>query len=118
MVEPHGRLGRDLRRVYTDVLNDWFGVGIPKTNTLLFRSSPTTLDFPTVSLFSDVVETVASGSWTNKSVWTVGRQPFPGEFVRINTGHTVTIGQNTTVRNVKLNGKVQFTGPYKLMITG
>ena len=108
----------DFRRVYTDVLNDWFGVGIPKTNTLLFRSSPTTLDFPTVSLFSDVVETVASGSWTNKSVWTVGRQPFPGEFVRINTGHTVTIGQNTTVRNVKLNGKVQFTGPYKLMITG
>ncbi len=108
----------DFRRVYSDVLNDWFGAGVTKTNTLLFRSSTTALDFPTVSLFSNEVETVASGAWTNKSVWTVGRQPFPGEFVRVNTGHTVTIGQNTTVRNVKLNGKIQFTGPYKLMITG
>ncbi len=108
----------DFRRVYTDVLNDWFGAGVAKTNSLLFRSSTTALDFPTVSLFSNEVETVASGAWTNKSVWTVGRQPFPGEFVRVNTGHTVTVGQNITVRNVKLNGKIQFTGPYKLMITG
>ncbi|MCY7359617.1 MAG: DUF1501 domain-containing protein, partial [Rudanella sp.] len=108
----------DFRRVYSDVLNDWFGAGVAKTNTLLFRSSTTALDFPTVSLFSNEVETVASGAWTNKSVWTVGRQPFPGEFVRVNTGHTVTIGQNTTVRNVKLNGKIQLTGPYKLIITG
>ena len=108
----------DFRRVYTDVLNDWFGAGFTKTNSLLFRSSTNALDFPTVSLFSDVVETVASGSWTNRAVWTVGRQPFPGEFVQVNAGHTVTVGQNITVRNVKLNGKIQFTGPYKLMITG
>jgi len=108
----------DFRRVYTDVLNDWFGAGVSKTNSLLFRSSTSALDFPTVSLFANEVETVASGNWENKAVWTVGRQPFPGEFVRVNVGHTVTVGQNITVRNVKLNGKIQFTGPYKLMITG
>lgn len=108
----------DFRRVYTDVLNDWFGAGIPKTNSLLFRSSLNALDFPTVSLFRNEVETVASGAWTNKAVWTVGRQPLPTEYVRVNPGHTVTIGQDTTVKNIKLDGKIQFTGNYKLKITG
>lgn len=108
----------DFRRVYSDVLNDWFGAGVAKTNSLLFRSSPSTLDFPTVSLFRNEVETVASGAWTNRAVWTVGRQPLPGEYVRVNAGHTVTIGQDVTVRNVKLDGKIQFAGNYKLRITG
>ncbi|WP_027303245.1 DUF1501 domain-containing protein [Rudanella lutea] len=102
----------DFRRVYGDLLTDWFGAAPATTGQVLFRN------FPTVSLFSDVVETVASGDWTNRAVWTVGRQPMPGEFVRVNAGHTVTIGQNVSVRNVKLDGKLQFTGPYKLSITG
>jgi uncharacterized protein (DUF1501 family) len=108
----------DFRRVYTDVLNDWFGAGVPKTNSLLFRSSVNTLDFPTVSLFSDTVETLKTGDWADSSVWTVGRKPFANEFVRVNAGHTVTVGAPTTVRNIKLDGKIKFTGPYNLKVTG
>ncbi len=108
----------DFRRVYTDVLNDWFGAGVPKTNSLLYRASPSTLDFPTVSLFRNEVETVASGPWTNKAVWTVGRQPLPGEFVKVNPGHTVTVSQDVTIKNLRLEGKLQFTGNYKVKLTG
>jgi uncharacterized protein (DUF1501 family) len=108
----------DFRRIYTDILNEWFGAGTPKTNSLLFRSSQNQLDFPTISLFSNVVETVSSGNWTTKTTWTVGRQPLPGEYVRVCPGHTVTVGQNISVKGVKLDGKIQFTGPYKLTITG
>jgi uncharacterized protein (DUF1501 family) len=70
----------DFRRVYTDVLNDWFGTQATTTDTLLFRN------FTTISLFSDVIETVASGRWDNPNVWTAGRPPFANEYVRINTG--------------------------------
>nr|WP_293840111.1 DUF1501 domain-containing protein [uncultured Arsenicibacter sp.] len=102
----------DFRRVYNDILNDWFGAGQSKTDTLLFRN------FPTVSLFSNMVESVASGDWTDKNTWTVGRMPFPNEFVRICPGHTVTVGQSVTLRNLKLDGKLKFAGNYKVKLTG
>lgn len=102
----------DFRRVYTDILNDWFGTARSTTNTLLFRQ------FPTVSLFSDTIETVASGHWTNRNVWTVGRVPTAGEYVRVNAGHTITIDQTVTVKNIRLEGKIKFTGPYSIRMTG
>lgn len=108
----------DFRRVYTDILNDWFGAGIPKTNELLFRSSLNALDFPTVSLFSDTVETIKTGDWADRSVWSVGRKPLATELVRVNAGHTVTVGAPATVRNIKLDGTIKFTGPYNLKVTG
>lgn len=108
----------DFRRVYTDILNDWFGAGVPKTNNLLFRSSLNALDFPTVSLFSNVVETLKTGDWADRTVWSVGRKPLATEFVRVNAGHTVTVGAPTTVRNIKLDGKIRFTGPHNLKVTG
>lgn len=102
----------DFRRVYTDILNDWFGTTHTTTDTLLFH------DFPTVSLFSDTVETIASGNWQDPSVWSVGRVPLGSEYVKVNTGHSITIGQTVTVKNIRLEGNIQFTGPYSIQMTG
>jgi uncharacterized protein (DUF1501 family) len=102
----------DFRRVYTDVLNDWFGTARTTTSSLLFR------DFPTVSLFSDTVETLASGNWQDKAVWTVGRVPFANEYVKVNAGHTMTVDQTVMVKNIQLAGKLKFTGPYSVKMTG
>lgn len=102
----------DFRRVYNDILTDWFGSAQTTTDNLLFRN------FPTVSLFSTMVESVASGDWTDSSVWTVGRKPFPTEYVRVRPGHTVTVAQPVTVRNLKLDGKLKFMGPYTVKLTG
>ena len=102
----------DFRRVYTDVLNDWFGTARTTTNALLFKN------FPTVSLFSNTIETVASGNWMNRNVWTVGRVPTAGEYVSINAGHTLTVDQTVTVKNIRLERKLKFTGPYSIRMTG
>ncbi|GAB3990569.1 DUF1501 domain-containing protein [Spirosoma daeguense] len=102
----------DFRRVYTDVLNDWFGANRSTTNTLLFR------EFPTVSLFSDTVETVASGNWQDRNVWTVGRVPFANEYVKVNAGHTLTLDQTVMVKNIKLEGKIKVNGPYTIRMVG
>jgi uncharacterized protein (DUF1501 family) len=100
----------DFRRVYTDVLNDWFGTAPTTTTNLLFRQ------FPTVSLFSRAVETMASGNWMDKTKWTVGRVPFASEYVKINAGHTMVVDQTIQVKQLQLNGKIQFTGPYKIRL--
>ncbi len=102
----------DFRRVYTDILNDWFGTQHTTTNALLFR------EFPTVSLFSDTVETVASGNWQDRNVWTVGRVPFANEYVKVNAGHTLTIDRSISVKNIRLEGKLMYTGPYSIQMTG
>ncbi len=102
----------DFRRVYADILNDWFGTQATTTDSLLFRN------FKTVSLFSDVIETVASGQWTDPDVWTAGRPPFASEYVRINAGHTVQVAAPVTVRNIQMNGNLNFTGTFGLNVTG
>lgn len=102
----------DFRRVYTDILNDWFGTDHSTTSSLLFH------EFPTVSLFSNTVETITSGNWQDRSVWTVGREPFANEYVKVNAGHTLTINKTITVKNIQLNGKINFTGPYTIQMTG
>ncbi|MVM30183.1 DUF1501 domain-containing protein [Spirosoma sp. HMF4905] len=102
----------DFRRVYTDILNDWFGAQHTTTSSLLFH------EFPTVSLFSDTVETVATGNWKDPNVWTVGRVPFANEYVKVNAGHTLTIDKTVSVKNIRLEGKLLFTGPYSIQMTG
>ncbi|MFB9294081.1 DUF1501 domain-containing protein [Persicitalea jodogahamensis] len=102
----------DFRRVYTDILNDWFGAQTTKTDQHLFGH------FDTISLFSDVIETVASGNWNDNGVWTAGRPPFPNEYVRVNTGHTVQVSGPITVRNIQMNGNLNFMGNFGLNITG
>ncbi|GAB4045061.1 DUF1501 domain-containing protein [Spirosoma litoris] len=102
----------DFRRVYTDILNDWFGTQHTTTNTLLFH------EFPTVSLFSNTVETVTTGNWKDPNVWTVGRVPFANEYVKVNAGHTLTVDKTISVKNIRLEGKLLFTGPYSIQMTG
>lgn len=102
----------DFRRVYTDILTDWFGTPQTTTNALLYRN------FPTVSLFSDTVGTIQSGNWTDPATWSVGRMPLANEYVQVNSGHTVTVGQTVSVRNLKLNGNLKFTGAYTIKLTG
>jgi uncharacterized protein (DUF1501 family) len=102
----------DFRRVYTDILNDWFGTAKTTTNSLLFRN------FNTISLFSDFVETVGNGNWNNRDVWSVGRKPLASEYVKVNPEHTVTVGQDVTVKNIRLEGNLNFTGNYKVNVVG
>jgi hypothetical protein len=104
----------DFRRVYGDILNDWFGTADAKTDQLLYR------DFKTTSLFSDVVQTIASGSWPNPEIWSNGRVPDIKAIVRINSGHTVDVGQNITAKDVKVEsgGKLKFLGDFTVNITG
>ncbi|AUD07157.1 DUF1501 domain-containing protein [Spirosoma pollinicola] len=102
----------DFRRVYADVLTGWFGTAPATTDAVLSRN------FPTVSLFSTMVETVSSGNWQDRTAWSVGRVPFITDYVRVNAGHTLTVNNTISVRNIQLNGKLNFTGPYSIMITG
>jgi hypothetical protein len=104
----------DFRRVYSDVLNDWFGTAEGTTDQLLFR------DFVTTSLFSDTVQTITSGSWINPEIWSNGRVPSVKDLVQINSGHVVEVGSNITAKDVKVRtgGEVKFLGSYSINITG
>lgn len=102
----------DFRRVYSDVLNDWFGTDSSKTNQVLFRN------FKTTSLFSDTVQSISSGAWANPEIWSSGRVPSIRDIVRINSGHVIDVGQNVTARDVKVEvgGELNFLGDYNVNI--
>jgi uncharacterized protein (DUF1501 family) len=102
----------DFRRVYADILNDWFGTAKSTTDTVLFKN------FKTISLFSNYVETIATGQWDNQNIWSVGRKPLATEYVKINSGHTVTVSQDVYVKNIQLEGNINFTGKFKVNVTG
>ncbi|WP_026632556.1 DUF1501 domain-containing protein [Dyadobacter alkalitolerans] len=104
----------DFRRVYSDVLNDWFGTATSKTSQLLFKN------FQTTSLFSDVVQTIGSGFWANPEIWSHGRVPSSRDIVNVNSGHKVTVGQNIVAKDVKVQagGEITFLGDYNINITG
>ncbi|WP_439559400.1 DUF1501 domain-containing protein [Dyadobacter sp.] len=104
----------DFRRVYSDILNDWFGTASANTSQVLFKS------FPTTSLFSDVVQSISSGAWPNPEIWSHGRVPSTKDIVHVNKGHVVEVGQNITAKNieVKVGGELKFLGDYSVNITG
>ncbi|MHA4741423.1 DUF1501 domain-containing protein [Dyadobacter sp. MSC1_007] len=104
----------DFRRVYSDILNDWFGTSGSKTDQILYKN------FKTTSLFSDVVQSIASGSWPNPEIWSNGRVPTSSTLIKINAGHIIEVGQNITAREVKVEagGKLKFLGDYSVNITG
>ncbi|MCE7070999.1 DUF1501 domain-containing protein [Dyadobacter sp. CY327] len=104
----------DFRRVYSDVLTDWFGTASSKTDQLLFKN------FKTTSLFSDTVQTIASGAWPNPEIWSNGRGPMTRDIVKVNAGHTVDVAQNIFVKNltVEAGGELKFLGNYNVNITG
>lgn len=102
----------DFRRVYSDVLNDWFGTAGAKTDQILFRN------FKTTSLFSDNVQSISSGAWANPEIWSNGRVPAPKDLVIINSGHIVEVAQNITASDVKVKvgGELKFLGDYSVNI--
>lgn len=100
----------DFRRVYSDILNFWFGLSADKTNNVLFKN------FATISLFSNSVETISSGAWLNPEIWSNGRVPDLTDIVQINSGHTVQVGHDIVAKsvNVKLGGELKFLGNYSV----
>jgi len=101
----------DFRRVYSDVLNDWFGTPTNKTDSLLFKN------FKTTSLFSDTVQTISSGSWPNPEIWSNGRVPSIAENIVINAGHVIDVGQNITAKSIQVNGELRFLGNFDVSTT-
>lgn len=104
----------DFRRVYGDILKDWFGASSNTADKLLFKN------FPTTSLFSDVVTSVASGAWHNPEIWSNGRVPSIKDLVRINKGHVVEVGLAGVAKDVKVEagGELKFLGNYSLNVAG
>lgn len=90
----------DFRRVYRDILCDWFGVSTAKSNTLLFNN------YSTVSLFKDAVESIKTGNWNDPTTWSVGRIPNALDNVLINQNHIVTVpvGVSAECRYITING--------------
>ena len=40
------------------------------------------------------------------------------EYVKVNAGHTLTVNQSVTVKKIRLEGRVKFTGPYTIRMAG
>jgi uncharacterized protein (DUF1501 family) len=104
----------DFRRVYADILNDWFGTPSQKTDALLFKN------FKTTSLFSDTVQTLASGPWSAPEIWSNGRVPATNEQIRVNAGHVISVGQDITAKDIQVDGggELKFLGNQNVTITG
>lgn len=64
-----------------------------------------------------MVETVKTGNWADRTVWSVGRKPLPSGYIRVNAGHTLTVDAPFTVRNIRLDGKIRYTGPFSVRVT-
>ncbi|MCF2491102.1 DUF1501 domain-containing protein [Dyadobacter sp. CY347] len=104
----------DFRRIYSDMLNDWFGTNKSTTESLLFGAHRTT------SLFSNTIESLGSGAWPDRNLWSSNRMPGPGDYVKINSGHIVSLGENITVRNIHVegNGELKLLPNVKVNTTG
>ena len=104
----------DFRRIYADILRDWFGTPNTITESILYHS------FTTTSLFSNVIESVSSGNWADRNTWSAGRRPSSADYVEIKPGHTVTLGGTITVRNVRIGSGAQLslTGNARVNTTG
>ncbi|MCF2501520.1 DUF1501 domain-containing protein [Dyadobacter chenhuakuii] len=101
----------DFRRVYSDILNDWFGNASSSTEQVLYRN------FNTTSLFSDLVQSISSGSWINPSTWSNGRVPAAADAIRINRGHIVEVGHNIIAKKINVEGELKFLGNYSVKTT-
>jgi uncharacterized protein (DUF1501 family) len=103
----------DFRRIYWDILIDWFGRSKADTTSLLVNKT-----FDTVSLFTNEVITLKTGSWHDEKTWSCGRVPFATETVRICPTHTVTLSQNTTVKNLQNHGNLVMATGVNLSLLG
>jgi uncharacterized protein (DUF1501 family) len=103
----------DFRRIYWDILTDWFGRSKEDATSLFLNKS-----FDTVSLFTDEVCTIKTGSWHDEKTWSCGRVPFTTENARICAGHTVTLSANASVKNLQNYGSLITAPEVNLMIRG
>jgi uncharacterized protein (DUF1501 family) len=103
----------DFRRIYWDILIDWFGRSKTDATSLLLNKT-----FDTVSLFTDEVCTIKTGSWHDEKTWSCGRVPFTTENARICVGHTVTLSANATIKNLQNYGNLTMAAGVKLSVAG
>lgn len=103
----------DFRRIYWDILTDWFGRSKTDATSLFLNKS-----FDTVSLFTDEVCTIKTGSWHDEKTWSCGRVPFTTENARICAGHTVTLSANASVKNLQNYGNLTIDAGVKLTVAG
>jgi uncharacterized protein (DUF1501 family) len=80
----------DFRRVYRDILQDWFGVTKAKSAQLIYQ------DFQTTSILSDCVYSIKTGNWTDPTTWSVGRVPNSLDKVVVQAEHKVSINAGET----------------------
>jgi uncharacterized protein (DUF1501 family) len=91
----------DFRRVYADILRDWFGTSETKTNEMLFKN------FKTLSLFKDTIETSITGNWNDATTWSSGRKPLANEHVLVKQGHVLEVNQNTSIQKITADGTIK-----------
>ena len=103
----------DFRRIYWDILTDWFGRSKTDATSLFLNKS-----FDTVSLFTDEVCTIKTGSWHDEKTWSCGRVPFTFENARICAGHTVTLSANASVKNLQNYGNLTMATGVRLSVMG
>ncbi len=103
----------DFRRIYWDILTDWFGRSKTDAASLLVNKT-----FDTVSLFTDEVCTIKTGSWHDEKTWSCGRVPFTTENARICVGHTVTLSANASIKNLQNYGNLIMGLGVNLTVTG
>ena len=103
----------DFRRIYWDILTDWFGRSKADATSLFLNKT-----FDTVSLFTDEVCTIKTGSWHDEKTWSCGRVPFISENTRICAGHTVTLNANASVKNLQNYGNLIMAAGVNLSIKG
>ena len=103
----------DFRRIYWDILTDWFGRSKADATSLFLNKT-----FDTVSLFTDEVCTIKTGSWHDEKTWSCGRVPFICENTRICAGHTVTLNANASVKNLQNYGNLIMAAGVNLSIKG
>lgn len=101
----------DFRRVYSDIIRDWFGSPAQNASNVLYNN------FPTTSIFSEIVYSLGSGMWPDRLIWSCGRMPGPNDIVVVNSGHTVSVGQDITVRRIQVEGggELNLLGNYKVI---
>jgi uncharacterized protein (DUF1501 family) len=103
----------DFRRIYWDILTDWFGRNKTDATSLFLNQS-----FDTVSLFTDEVCTIKTGSWHDEKTWSCGRVPFTSENARICAGHTVTLSANASIKNLQNYGNLTMAAGVNLSVAG
>lgn len=103
----------DFRRIYWDILTDWFGRSKTDATSLFLNKT-----FDTVSLFTDEVCTIKTGSWHDEKTWSCGRVPFTSENARICAGHTVMLSANASIKNLQNYGNLTMAAGVNLSVMG